>query len=90
MENLLPQENDNRVSRPEDNSIMNPDVIDQGFPEPAIGPVAAEHVIARQTKLNSDLDATDPATTAAQATVDDATIDNEPIQPQPPRKQDWL
>ena len=90
LENLLPQENDNRVSRPEDNSIMNPDVNDQGFQEPAIEPVAAEHVIARQTKLNSELDATDPATTAGQATVDDATIDNEPIQPQPPRKQDWL
>lgn len=84
------EDNDNRISRPEDNSIMNPEVYDQGFQEPAIEPMTAEHSIARQTELNPELDATDPSTTAAQATVDGATIDNEPIQPQPPRKQDWL
>ena len=84
------EDNDNRISRLEDNSIMNPGAYDQGFQEPAIEPMGAEHAIARQTELNPELDATDPSTTAAQAAVDDATTDNEPIQPQPPRKQDWL
>ncbi len=84
MEKLLPEESDNPESKLEDNSIMNPNVHHQELQEPAIAAVAAEQVIARQTKLNSEL-ATDPA--IAQSA---ATIENEPIQPQPPRKQDWL
>lgn len=85
MENVLSERSDNPDSKLEDNSIMNPNVHHQELQEPAIAAVGAEQVIARQTNPNSELDAIEPAIKPSAA-----TIENEPIQPQPPRKQDWL
>jgi len=81
LENAQQEDSIDYASLAEDNSIMNPDARNQEIHDPAIDPVPAERVIARQSKLDSTDPATMPAETARA---------NEPAQTQPLRKQDWL
>jgi TatA/E family protein of Tat protein translocase len=75
------EDDGDEAALPQDTSIMNPDARNQEFQEPAIGPVPAEHVMARQATTP-----TDPATPAAES----STTVTEPRPAQPLRKQDWL
>jgi Tat protein translocase TatB subunit len=70
-----------RVTLPENTSIMNSEIQHNQFPEPLIEPVAAADAVSRNATSS-------PRNSALAAETSESADD--PTRSEPPRKQDWL